>query len=609
VTKNPPPQALLQMASENLDATGRGYPRPQLRRDQWHSLNGSWEFSIDEKAETRIGAVAWNSTIEVPFSPETPRSGIGFTGFFQACWYRRQFEAPPLPCGKRLLLHFGAVDYHATVWLNGIRIGDHEGGYTPFHFDVTDCLADGTPQVLVVRAEDDPSDLEKPRGKQDWQLEPHSIWYPRTTGIWQTVWMEVVPAMRIERVAWTSNLERWECGVGVYMSSDGAPGVRLAVTLSSGDKVLARDSYEVASREVHRRMAFSDPGIDDFRNELLWSPRNPTILEAELRLLGPDGEEIDRAYSYTALRSVAIEDDRFVLNGRPYFLRFALDQGYWPDTGLSAPDDAAFIRDITLARAMGFNGVRKHQKVEDPRFLYWADRLGLLVWEEMPSAYRFTRMAITRVTREWERVLARDCSHPCIIAWVPINESWGVPNLPQSEVERHYVQALYHLTKSFDPSRPVVGNDGWESVATDIIGIHDYDSNPERLRHRYHGDRMLPHLLLKDRPGGRRLVVGEHPHADHPVVLSEFGGIKLSAEEGTWGYFSSENSEELARLYENLMDAVRSLGMLSGFCYTQFSDTYQEANGLLDSHRNPKFPLERMRAATMGPPGEKPVWA
>jgi hypothetical protein len=297
-----------------------------------------------------------------------------------------------------------------------------------------------------------------------------------------------------------------------------------------------------------------------------------------------------------------------VLNGRPYFLRMVLDQGYWPETGMTAPDDEAFVKDISLARAMGFNGVRKHQKVEDPRLLYWADRLGLLVWGEMPSAYRFTRTAITRVTREWEHVLARDASHPCIVAWVPINESWGVPNLPQSAIERHYVEAIYHLTKSFDHTRPVVGNDGWESVATDIIGVHDYDWNPERLRHRYHGDRMLPHVLHQERPGGRRLVVGERPHADHPILLSEFGGVKLSRDPKTWGYYSSEDAEGLARLYERLMEAVRSLGVLTGFCYTQFSDTYQEANGLLDAHRRPKFPIARIRDATLGPPGEAPVW-
>jgi len=228
---------------------------------------------------------------------------------------------------------------------------------------------------------------------------------------------------------------------------------------------------------VHRRLAFSDPGIDDHRNELLWSPHSPRLIDAELRLIAASGEVVDEVRSYTALRGIGLEGDRFVLNGRPYYLRLALDQGYWPESGMTAPDDAALVRDIELAKQMGFNGVRKHQKIEEPRFLYHADRLGLLVWEEMPSAYRFTPKAIGRVLREWERAISRDASHPCIVAWVPVNESWGVPNLPHNPLERHYVEALYHLTKTLDGTRPVVGNDGWESVATDIIGVHDYDGS------------------------------------------------------------------------------------------------------------------------------------
>jgi hypothetical protein len=284
-----------------------------------------------------------------------------------------------------------------------------------------------------------------------------------------------------------------------------------------------------------------------------------------------------------------------------------LDQGYWPDTGLTPPDDAAIRKDVELVKAMGFNGVRKHQKVEDPRFLYWADKLGLLVWEEMPSAYRFTQTAINRTLAEWRTVVERDVSHPCIIAWVPLNESWGVPNLPNNPAERHYVQALFHLTKTLDPTRPVVGNDGWESVTTDIIGIHDYDGNPERLSHRYHADRLLPHLLRKERPGGKILFLGDHPaQVDHPVVLSEFGGIALAdPSSGHWGYSTCRSPEDFEKLYKQLMDVVRTLGILTGFCYTQLTDTYQEANGLLYADRTPKFPLQSIRLATLGHGGRE----
>jgi hypothetical protein len=251
---------------------------------------------------------------------------------------------------------------------------------------------------------------------------------------------------------------------------------------------------------------------------------------------------------------------------------------------------------------MGFNGVRKHQKIEDPRYLYWADTLGLVVWEEMPSAYRFTSTSVERLSREWTAVIQRDYSHPCIVAWVPINESWGVPNLPDNPRERHYVQALYHLTKTLDPTRPVIGNDGWESVATDIIGIHDYDDQPERIAKRYHAEDILPRLFKRERPGGRLLVLEGQSHADLPLMLTEFGGIALApTESGTWGYTVCSTDEEFASQYERLLVVVRNLGLLAGFCYTQFSDTYQEANGLLYADRTPKFPLGRIARATSGP--------
>ena len=268
---------------------------------------------------------------------------------------------------------------------------------------------------------------------------------------------------------------------------------------------------------------------------------------------------------------------------------------------MTPPDDAALRRDIELAKAMGFNGVRKHQKIEDPRYLYWADRLGLLVWAEMPSAYRFTQDSVRRTTKEWMAVLARDSGHPCIIAWVPFNESWGVPNLPMNPAERHYVRALYHLTRTLDPARPVIGNDGWESVATDIIGIHDYDADAERLSKRYLADEILPRLFKRERPGGRLLVLEGERHADQPIVLSEFGGITLAADENTtWGYSRARSGADLADRFTALMTVIRSLGVISGFCYTQFSDTYQEANGLLYADRTPKIPLDQIAAAVRG---------
>jgi beta-galactosidase/beta-glucuronidase len=589
------------LMSAQLDLYGRGYPRPQLRRDGWISLNGAWEFARDATGAWASPAeVVWTSTIQVPFSPETSASGIGDTGFNRTCWYRREITVAPGIPGERWLLHFGAVDYEATVWINGVCVGEHEGGYSPFVFDITSLVA--MPRCeIVVRAEDDPFDLAKPRGKQDWQLEPHSIWYPRTTGIWQTVWLEKVPATHIDRVAFTPDLAGWTIGFELWLGGHLRDDLRLSVKLRSQGQLLAADTYLVVNGEVHRGITLSDPGIDDSRNELLWSPHAPNLIQVQLELWGGRGELVDRADSYCALRAVAVQGDRFMLNGRPYPLRMVLDQGYWPEGGLTAPDDSALKRDVELAKAMGFNGVRKHQKIEDPRYLYWADTLGLTVWEEMPSAYRFTPSSVERLSREWTSVITRDYSHPCIIAWVPVNESWGVPNLPDKPRERHYVQALYHLTKTLDPTRPVIGNDGWESVATDIIGIHDYDDQPERIARRYHADDVLPRLFKRERPGGRLLVLEGPAHADQPLMLTEFGGIALARSDGsTWGYSESSSIDDFRRRYTALLAAVRSLGLLAGFCYTQFADTYQEANGLLYADRTPKIPLAELAAANGG---------
>lgn len=577
------------------------HPRPMLRRGGWFSLDGPWEFAIEPRPRWRRPAdIELDRMIEVPFAPETVRSGVGSTGLYGGCWYRRRLVLPPIGPDERLLLHFNAVDYEASVWVGGVLAAYHEGGYTPFSCDITELVAADGGCEIVVQALDDPSDLAKPRGKQDWRPEPHSIWYPRTTGIWQTVWCERVPSTRIAELQWNTNLERWEVGMHARIVGGVGRDLRLRLRLRAGDDLLTEDVYAVVSGEVHRRVAMSDPGIDDFRNELLWSPESPTLLDAELALLDPHGAIVDQVASYTALRSFVVEGNRFLLNGRPYPLRMVLDQGYWPDTGMTPPDGWALRRDVELTRAMGFNGARKHQKIEDPRYLYWADRLGLLVWEEMPSAYRFTGRSVERLMRQWIEVLHRDISHPCIVGWVPFNESWGVPNLPDSAAEQNYVRALYHVTKTIDPVRPVVGNDGWESVVTDIIGIHDYDGDAERVARRYASREMLPRLLEHERPGGRALVIGLGETTQHPVVLSEFGGISCSKDPAAWGYTACASVQELEAAYTKLLATVRSLELFAGFCYTQLADTYQEANGLLYADRTPKFPLERIAAATAG---------
>lgn len=578
------------------------YPRPQLQRAHWLSLNGTWQFRYDDRCELQDPGVIdhWPREICVPYPPESSASGIGDPGFHRACWYQREVDLAP--GADRVFLRFGAVDYAARVWVNGRLAVTHEGGHTPFAADVTQLLDPGGRQVVTVRAEDDPQELTKPRGKQDWQLEPHAMWYPRTTGIWQTVWAERVPRTYVDKIRWTPRVEGFAIGFEARVAGDPQVDLAIELALSLNGRLLARDRYQVVDGEVDRFIVLSDPGIDDFRNELLWSPERPTLIDAQVRLLA-DERVIDEFSSYTALRSVNTLRDRFMLNGRPYVLRMVLDQGYWPETLLAPPDDEALRRDVELAKAMGFNGVRKHQKIEDPRYLYWADRLGLLVFEEMPSAYRFTRTAIKRTIREWTEAIDRDYSHPCVIVWVPFNESWGVPELTSVQSHRHAVQAMYHLTRTLDSTRPVIGNDGWESSATDIIGIHDYDANTEHLRQRYGAEVEPEQLFDRRRPGGRILTLDGYPHRGQPIMLSEFGGIAFQrrARPGvpaTWGYTQAETEEEFAQLYEALLHTVIHTALFSGFCYTQFADTFQEANGLLTADRQPKIPLSRIRAAT-----------
>ena len=576
------------------------HPTPLLERDHWRSLDGLWRFCFDDEARwQRPREVVFDREIQVPYAPESRRSGVHDEGFHPVVWYSLTVTLTPEERSERLLLHFGAVDYLATVWANGRLVAQHEGGSTPFTADLTQQAQAGETVELVVRAQDNPHDLAKPRGKQDWQREPHSIWYPRTTGIWQTVWQERVPQTYLRKLRWSNDMEHWQIGLEAEVAGPLPPDLGLRVRLWCNGDLLADDRYAVRTAEIARRIALADPGIDDFRNELLWSPGHPQLIDAELELLVGD-RVIDRVRSYTALRSVSVNGNRFLLNGRPYYLRLVLDQGYWPDSLMTATDEE-LRRDVELAKRLGFNGVRKHQKIESPRWLYWCDVLGLLVWEEMPSAYRFTPAAVGRLTREWLEVLERDISHPCIVTWVPLNESWGVPDLPTNPAHRDYVRALYFLTKTLDPSCPVVGNDGWEHVATDIVTIHDYADDTELLRRRYGTLEATGLTLQQQQPADRALTLAGFEVAGQPVVLSEFGGIAyIPGQELGWGYSESQSEEDFVKDYAALLAAIHACHGLSGFCYTQLTDTFQEKNGLLYADRTPKADIQKLARSTQG---------
>jgi len=588
------------------------HPRPQMARDRWIDLGGAWGFAYDNAGrglneDWPERADVYTRSITVPFPPESSASGIDDPSFHPIAWYRRTFTVAPEDAGKRLLLHCGAVDYRAHVWVNGRLVVTHEGGHTPFSADITTALRPAGEQVLVIRAEDIPTDLTQPRGKQDWQERPHRIWYHRTTGIWQPVWLEPVAATHVTRVRWTPDLDRGLLGLAVALQRQDTAPLHVRVRLSLRGAPLADVTYGVDGAEARGEIALDRATLTMEGTDLLWSPRAPNLVDATITVLS-GGAVVDEVRSYVGLRSVGVTGGRFTLNGRPYYLRLALAQGYWPASHLAAPSDDALRREVELAKELGFNGVRIHQKVEDPRFLYWCDRLGLLVWGEMANAFVFSPTAMTRLLREWTEVIERDYSHPCIVAWVPLNESWGVPNLPRDPAQRAYVQALYWLTKALDPMRPAIGNDGWEYIVGDIHGVHDYTFDGALLRARYGDPATVERMLRETLPGHHAVTLPGHRRADEPLMITEFGGISLRpAEEEAWfGYGTVASREAFLDKYRELVGALLDSPAIAGFCYTQLTDTGQETNGLLTEDREPKLDPAAVRAITGRPSAALP---
>lgn len=581
-----------------------GHPRPQLVRDpNWRDLSGPWQFAYDDEDRGRSGrwmdpdsTEPFTATITVPYPPESEASGLRDTAFHPVLWYRRTVDVPVPAAGRRLLLHFGAVDYRADVWVNGHLVGRHEGGHTGFSCDLTDAIDHDGEQVVVVRAEDEPRDAAQPRGKQDWQQDPHIIWYHRTSGIWQPVWLEDVPDEHVTLLHWTPDVAHARVHCRLNLSRWPRRPLHLTVRLTLGDRVLAEQRTLTEGQETVFDVAVPALRHGQDLDDLLWSPEHPHLVDATVEVSdAADRTPVDHVTSYLGLRDINWSDGVFLLNHKPYFLRFALQQGYWPASHLSAPADE-LRRDVELAKELGLNGLRIHQKIEDPRFLYWADRIGLMLWEEMPSAYAFGTPTVERTVGEWTEAVARDLSHPSIVAWVPINESWSVPNPGLVPAQRHFMDALYHLTKSLDPSRPAVSNDGWEVSAADIWGVHDYTQHAEVLRERYGHAALRRGAIVDQWPGAKRLTLDGVRHEGQPVVLSEFGGATFEPAEGaTWfGYDTVATKQEFAERLDSLVEAAVNSGF-AGFCYTQFTDTEQEINGLLTADRRPKMPPAELR--------------
>jgi beta-galactosidase/beta-glucuronidase len=566
----------------------REYPRPQLRRERWLNLNGPWRFAFDDEDRGREAGWAGSSAaldreILVPFCPQAPLSGIGDRSFHDVAWYGRAFEAPPHVLGERVLLRFGAVDYAAEVWVNGKLVAEHEGGHTPFGADITNAL-DGETNTIVVRAEDPGSDPAIPRGKQDWLEKPSHIFYSRTTGIWQTVWLETVDELHVDNLRLVTKPNEAKLEVGVRLRGR-RPGTTIRASAEVDGRAAGSATVETEGAEATLTVHLAEP-LE------WWSPESPTLYDLAVEVLDSEDTSRDLVRSYFGLRTIEIAGREILLNGEPRLLRLVLDQGYWPDGLMTAPTDAALRRDIELAKGMGFDGARKHQKIEDPRWLFWADRLGFLVWGEMANAHKLSGSSINRTIAEWSEAIERDFNHPSVIAWVPVNESFGCRQIGDDRgsapVAVNVATALYRHTKALDPTRPALSNDGWEHTESDLCTIHDYGDADALARRLASVDRLTA-------PSEPPLYVDGHSYRGEPVVVSEYGGVFRGASTG-FGYQVAADDDQYLKQLAALTYTLVASPIVSGFCYTQLADVEHEQNGLLTDDRRPKLALHRLRA-------------
>ncbi len=554
------------------------YPRPQWRREAWINLNGEWQFEIDnarsgEQRGLHAEGVALSDRILVPFCPESRLSGVAHTDFMRGVWYKRLVSLPKQEGVVRL--HFGAVDYRAKVFVNGTAVGEHEGGYSSFCFDVTAALREGDNEITVY-AEDDTADPTIPSGKQARSFASQGCFYTRTTGIWQTVWLECLPTTFTESARFTPNIYDGSVTVEAVLRGEGAFSCEV---LFDG-----RPMGRYATAHATERLTFTVPLAETH----LWELGQGRLYDVVIRF----GEDV--VESYVGLREVRLDGNRFLLNGRSVFQRLILDQGFYPDGIYTAPSDEALVRDIELSMALGFNGARLHEKVFEERYLYHADRLGYMVWGEYPDwGLDHSRSeSIYHILPEWTAVVERDRNHPSIIGWCPRNETWDQGYRKQND---RAVAMLYDVTKRLDPTRPCIDTSGNFHVKTDIFDVHDYDQEPAALKARY--DRLPTEGVLEDRYAERQTYRGE------AVMVSEYGGIRFAAGENdktlreSWGYGDDvADGEDFVRRFRGLTDALLDNGALCGFCYTQLTDVEQEQNGLYTYEREPKFETATLRA-------------
>ena len=557
------------------DIPRQEYPRPQFVRDKWMNLNGTWEFFMDpdntgmERSLFQTEQFLRENVqdILVPFCPESRLSGIGYTDFIPAVWYRRTVKLQEDCLTGRTLLHFGAVDFHAVVWVNGKRAGEHSGGYEPFALDVTKLLAPGENEVIVY-AENNIRSRMQPCGKQTISRESKGTNYTRTTGIWQTVWLEFLPFDYIRSAKITPLVQSEQ----VLVQLDIQGGGTVTAQVSRNGETVSENSVPVAGGRAVMMLPVPDP--------VLWDVGQPNLYDLVLTL-----DTGDCVRSYFGMRSVEVKKDGLYLNGRPLFMRTVLDQGFYPEGIYTAPTDADLKNDIVLSMDLGFNGARFHQKAFEPRSLYWADRLGYLVWGETAcNPIRTSPAAFTRIAAELVEIVNRDYNHPCIIGWIPENETYW----RKEELNEENQRTLWQITKQLDPYRPVIDASGGVHFETDMFDIHDYNQDPEALRQSlacmiedpeaYHNPIYCAACLLNRYMG-------------QPFWVSEYGGTYWNpGEPGGWGYGDTPQSEEeFAKRYAGLTAVLLEHPRVCGFCYTQLTDIEQEQNGLYKYDRSRKF--------------------
>ncbi|UUX35384.1 glycoside hydrolase family 2 protein [Fundicoccus culcitae] len=575
----------------------RNYPRPQLMRDEWIDLDGQWNFKFDdvnqgEKERWFESTLEETQVINVPFTYETIASGIHDEIQHPIVWYQNTVQLDDLD----YVLNFEASDYITSVWLNGFKLGDHIGGYTRFSFDLHDYAVIGD-NVITVKVTDSLS-TNQPRGKQRWLKDNFGCWYVQTTGIWKSVWIEKAKQTRVNQVKLVADLPKDQINITLDLNQNLLNLLEkeeLTVKLEASIENQIADSVKLPlTREMKTYVLDTKVGIDDTWGTRVWHPYHPNLYDLTVTITDEQDEVIDHFVSCFGMRTIEVQGDQVIINKRGLYQRLVLDQGYWPESGLTPPSVEALELDIQRTKELGYNGLRKHQKIEDERFLYLCDKNGMLVWSEMPSHYSFSDKSVEAVTDEWIRIIRQFQNHPSIITWVPFNESWGIKNIQDDKEQQAFVNGIYYLTKAIDPTRLVVTNDGWEHTISDVITLHDYDAVGEELLARYSNKDAIVNNQVQFNKDWYAFAKG-YNYQGQPVIISEFGGIAFEDGSG-WGYGEKMSDEEsFMERFDAIHLAIQKIPYVSGYCYTQLTDVEQEVNGLLFTNREFKLPVEPIK--------------